>query len=292
MVKDQIFDRQIEGRRFVLLSFEAGDVALDDREDRPDEQHPDRIDPEQHRNRRCGESPIIQPGIQAHGNGLADVESQRVAVVGDVRFMIADIVRQHDVGDAEHQRSRLQQNDQQIGDVSRQRKIRPLQQQLGQRSGRHVHENGDEEDAEAHRQPRRHFAQRHPRNRERSERVQDPDRKAERSDHQQQQIGPHRQDQSEQRRECDHRNNDRRSFFDGDRGFPEDVFLVAVNQILRLHIVHRIVDGRRRHVKNNHGDEEQNRVQRIDAAEMIERKQSPQHKRKQTSQLGLDFHKF
>lgn len=272
MIKDQIFDRQIEGSRFVLFGFEALDVALDDREDRPDEQHPDRIDPEQHRCCRRSESPVVQPGIQAHGNRLADIESQRVAVIGDVRFMIADVVRQHDVGDAEHKRSRLEQDDQQIRDVSRQCKVRPLQQERRQRPGRHIHEHGDEENAEAHRQPRCHFTQRHPRNRKRTECIEDPDRKAERPDHQQQQIGPRRQNQPEQRRERNHRNDDLRSLFDGNPRFPEDVLLVAVNQILRLHKVHRVVDGRRRHVKNDHGDEEQNRVQPIDTAEMVERK--------------------
>ena len=104
MIKDQILDRQIEGRRFVLFGSEAVDVALDDREDRPDEQHPDRIDPEQHRNCRRSECAVIQPSIQADSNRLADVESQRVAVIGNIRFIVADIVRQHDVGDAEHKR--------------------------------------------------------------------------------------------------------------------------------------------------------------------------------------------
>lgn len=292
MIEDQILDRQVEGGRFVLFGFEAVDVALDDREDRPDEQHPDRIDAEQHGNARRGESPVVQPGIQAHGNRFADVESQRVAVVGDVRFVVADIVRQHDVGDAEHKRSRLQQDDQQIGDVPSQRKVRPLQQQRRQRSGRHIHEDGDEKDAEAHRQPRGHFAQRHPRNRKRAERIEDPDREAERPDREQQQIRPRRQDQTEQGRKSDHRDDDGRGFFDGDARFAEDIFLVAVDQVLRLHKVHRVVDGRRRHIKDDHGDEEQDRVQRIDAAETVKRKQGPQHKGKQAGQLGFDFHEF
>lgn len=173
-------------------------MLLNNREDCPNEQHPNRIDSEQYRKGRCGESPIVQPGVKTHCNRLPDIESQRIAVIGNIRFIVADIVRQHDVVmHAEHRRRRLQENDQQIRDASAQRKIRPLQQKRRQRSDRHIHENSDEKDSEAHQSALMPLSPKGIReNRKRPECIKNPNRKAECPNHHQQQIGPRGQDQS------------------------------------------------------------------------------------------------